>query len=43
MKHVASADVIVVDSVDSRGRSGDLIIAFHGDEICWPVSKSFPG
>jgi alanine dehydrogenase len=33
---VASADVIVVDSVEqSRQEAGDLIIAFHGDEICW--------
>ena len=33
---VASADVIVVDSVEqSRQEAGDLIIAFHGDESCW--------
>ena len=33
---VASADVIVVDSVEqSRQEAGDLIIAFKGDEICW--------
>jgi alanine dehydrogenase len=33
---VASADVIVVDSVEqSRQEAGDLILAFHGDEICW--------
>ena len=33
---VASADVIVVDSVEqSRQEAGDLIIAFKGDETCW--------
>jgi len=33
---VASADVIVVDSVEqSRQEAGDLILAFKGDEICW--------
>ena len=33
---VASADVIVVDSVEqSRQEAGDLIIAFKGDEVCW--------
>ncbi len=33
---VASADVIVVDSVEqSRQEAGDLILAFSGDEICW--------
>jgi alanine dehydrogenase len=33
---VASADVIVVDSVEqSRQEAGDLILAFHGDESCW--------
>src|ERR1051325_3855817 len=33
---VASADVIVVDSVEqSRQEAGDLIIAFKEDEICW--------
>jgi alanine dehydrogenase len=37
---VASADVIVVDSVEqSRQEAGDLIIAFHGDEICWTGVK----
>ena len=37
---VASADVIVVDSVEqSRQEAGDLIIAFHGDEICWTGIK----
>src|SRR6202165_4453679 len=37
---VASADVIVVDSVEqSRREAGDLIIAFHGDEICWTGVK----
>lgn len=37
---VAGADVIVVDSVDqSRQEAGDLIIAFHGDEICWTGVK----
>ena len=36
----ASADVIVVDSVEqSRQEAGDLIIAFHGDEICWTGVK----
>lgn len=33
---VASADVIVVDSVEqAQQEAGDLIIAFHGDESCW--------
>src|SRR5262252_3291902 len=33
---VASADVIIVDSVEqSRQEAGDLILAFHDDEICW--------
>jgi len=33
---VASADVIVVDSVEqSRQEAGDLILAFKVDEICW--------
>jgi alanine dehydrogenase len=37
---VAGADVIVVDSVEqSRQEAGDLIIAFHGDEICWTGVK----
>jgi len=37
---VASADVLVVDSVEqSRQEAGDLIIAFHGDEICWTGVK----
>jgi ornithine cyclodeaminase/alanine dehydrogenase-like protein (mu-crystallin family) len=37
---VASADVIVVDSVEqSRQESGDLIIAFKGDEVCWTGVK----
>jgi ornithine cyclodeaminase/alanine dehydrogenase-like protein (mu-crystallin family) len=37
---VASADVIVVDSVEqSRQEAGDLIIAFHSDEICWTGVK----
>ena len=37
---VASADAIVVDSVEqSRQEAGDLIIAFHGDEICWTGVK----
>jgi ornithine cyclodeaminase/alanine dehydrogenase-like protein (mu-crystallin family) len=37
---VASADVIVVDSVEqSRQEAGDLIVAFHGDEICWTGVK----
>lgn len=37
---VASADVIVVDSVEqSRQEAGDLIIAFDGDEICWTGVK----
>src|SRR6267143_6515922 len=37
---VASADVIVVDSVEqSRQEAGDLIMAFHGDEICWTGVK----
>jgi len=37
---VASADVIVVDSVEqSRQEAGDLIIAFHGDEISWTGVK----
>lgn len=37
---VACADVIVVDSVEqSRQEAGDLIIAFHGDEICWTGVK----
>jgi len=37
---VASADIIVVDSVEqSRQEAGDLIIAFHADEICWTGVK----
>src|SRR5437762_11126103 len=37
---VASADVIVVDSVEqSRQEAGDLIIAFKGDEMCWTGVK----
>lgn len=37
---VASADVIVVDSVEqSRQEAGDLIIAFKADEICWTGVK----
>ena len=37
---VASADVIVVDSIDqSRQEAGDLIIAFKGDETCWTGVK----
>ncbi len=37
---VASADIIIVDSVEqSRQEAGDLIIAFHGDEICWTGVK----
>jgi alanine dehydrogenase len=37
---VASADVIVVDSVEqSRQEAGDLILAFHGDETCWTGVK----
>jgi alanine dehydrogenase len=37
---IACADVIVVDSVEqSRQEAGDLIIAFHGDEICWTGVK----
>jgi alanine dehydrogenase len=37
---IASADVIVVDSIEqSRQEAGDLIIAFHGDEICWTGVK----
>lgn len=37
---VASADVIVVDSVEqSRQEAGDLIIAFHDDETCWTGVK----
>jgi alanine dehydrogenase len=37
---VASADVIVVDSVEqSRQEAGDLIIAFQGDEVCWTGVK----
>ena len=37
---VASADVIVVDSVEqSRQEAGDLIIAFQGDETCWTGVK----
>jgi ornithine cyclodeaminase/alanine dehydrogenase-like protein (mu-crystallin family) len=37
---VASADIIVVDSVEqSRQEAGDLIIAFHDDEICWTGVK----
>jgi ornithine cyclodeaminase/alanine dehydrogenase-like protein (mu-crystallin family) len=37
---VAGADVIVVDSIEqSRQEAGDLIIAFHGDEICWTGVK----
>jgi len=37
---VASADVIVVDSIEqSRQEAGDLILAFHGDEICWTGVK----
>jgi alanine dehydrogenase len=40
---VASADVIVVDSVEqSRQEAGDLIIAFHGDETCWTGVKKLP-
>src|ERR1700687_2606156 len=34
---VAGADVIVVDSIEqSRQEAGDLMLAFHGDEWCWP-------
>ena len=49
---VASADVIVVDSVEqSRQEAGDLILAFRGDETCWTgvkklsdvVAKKSPG
>lgn len=37
---VASADVIVVDSVEqSRQEAGDLIIAFKANEICWTGVK----
>jgi alanine dehydrogenase len=37
---VASADVIVVDSVEqSRQEAGDLILAFRGDESCWTGVK----
>jgi alanine dehydrogenase len=37
---VSAADVIVVDSVEqSRQEAGDLILAFHGDEICWTGVK----
>jgi alanine dehydrogenase len=37
---VASADVIVVDSIEqSRQEAGDLILAFHGDEVCWTGVK----
>jgi ornithine cyclodeaminase/alanine dehydrogenase-like protein (mu-crystallin family) len=37
---VASADVIVVDSVEqARQEAGDLIIAFRGDESCWTGVK----
>ena len=37
---VASADVIVVDSVEqSRQEAGDLIIAFKSDEVCWTGVK----
>ena len=37
---VASADVIVVDSVEqSRQEAGDLILAFKGDESCWTGVK----
>ena len=37
---VASADVIVVDSLEqSRQEAGDLILAFHGDELCWTGVK----
>jgi alanine dehydrogenase len=37
---VASADVIVVDSVEqARQEAGDLIIAFQGDEVCWTGVK----
>ena len=37
---VASADVIVVDSVEqSRQEAGDLIMAFRGDETCWTGVK----
>ena len=37
---VASADVIVVDSVEqSRQEAGDLIMAFREDEICWTGVK----
>jgi len=41
MKPVASADIIVVDSAsNNRGRKqATLIIAFHGDEICWTGVK----
>src|SRR5437870_345615 len=38
---VASADVIVVDSVEqSRQEAGELIIALHGDETCWTGVKN---
>ena len=37
---IACADIIVVDSVEqARQEAGDLIIAFHGDEICWTGVK----
>ncbi len=49
---VASADVIVVDSIEqSRQEAGDIILAFRGDEVCWTgvkklsdvVAKKSPG
>src|SRR5438046_10300884 len=37
---VASADVIVVDSVEqSWQEAGDVIIAFHAEQICWTGVK----
>jgi ornithine cyclodeaminase/alanine dehydrogenase-like protein (mu-crystallin family) len=37
---VASADVIVVDSIEqSRQEAGDLIMAFRDDEFCWTGVK----
>src|ERR1700726_5057166 len=37
---VASADVIVVDSIEqSRQEAGYLILAFRGDETCWTGVK----
>lgn len=37
---VASADVIVVDSIEqSRQEAGDLILAFRDDEVCWTGVK----